>query len=87
MEEEEELTIRQLWYDDSYEILFLSQSPVSITMEITKPNSSFIKKQLEICKKEVMLLQSGHFRRLKFASDFNAYKVDWSYYRNIEESQ
>lgn len=81
----EELTIRELWYDDSYEIIFLSQSPVSITMEITK-HSSLVKRQLEVCKKEMMLLQSGHYRKLKFASNFNAHKVDWSIYRHDEES-
>lgn len=80
---QEVLTLRQLWYDDAYEILFLSQSPLSITIEITGP--SFMKKEFVICKKESMLLQAGHYRRLKFASNFNAYKVDWSSYSCNEE--
>lgn len=80
-----EQSFSQLWHNREINIVFLLQSPESLTLEISGPN--FPKKQMEVSKSEVMSLQCECFRRLKFSPTFNAMKVDWSRYTESESGE
>lgn len=80
----ETVSLRQLWCDEGCEIIFLSQSDASFVIEASLPS---FKKEFTVPKKEMMLLQAGHYRLLKFAASFNAYKVDWSMHGSRDDDE